>query len=70
MSVHQVCTTTSLLEEQCREDLQTSVHVVSPPEALDQSPISFKFGCNIVLIQLGLKLSVVNKYPAEMANGW
>lgn len=62
--------TFSLLEEQYREELQRSLQVVSPPEALDQSPISSKFGCNIVLIQLGLKLSVVNKYPAEMANGW
>lgn len=53
--------TFSLLEEQYKEELQ---------EALEQSPISSKFGYNTVLIQLGLKLSVVNKYPAEMANGW
>lgn len=71
MSVHQMRTYTfSLLEEQYREELQTSVQVASPPEALDQSPISSEFGYNIVLIQLGLKLSVGNKYPAEMAIGW
>lgn len=65
MSMYQMHTYTSLPEE-----LETSVQVVSPPEALDQSPISSKFGCNTVLIQLGLKLSEVNKCPAEMASGW
>lgn len=65
MSVHQMHTYTSLPEE-----LQTSVQVVSSPDALDQNPVSSKFGCNIVLIQLGLKLSEVNKCPAEMASGW
>lgn len=54
-----------LPEEQYREELQTSVQVVSPPKALDQSPISPKFGCNIVLIQLGLELSVVNKHQLK-----
>lgn len=66
--MHEMHTYTfSLLEDRYRKELQTSVQVVSPPEALDQSPISSKFGYNTILIELGLKLSVMNKYPVGMA---
>ena len=43
------------------------MQVVSHTEALDQSPVSSNLGCNVLLVQLGLKLSVVSKHSAEMA---
>ena len=43
------------------------MQVVSHTEALDQSPVSSNLGCNILLVQLGLKLLVVSKHSAEVA---
>lgn len=43
------------------------MQIVSHIEALDQSPVSSNLGCNVLLVQLGSKLLVVSKHPAEMA---
>lgn len=45
----------------------SSVQVFSHTEVLDQSPIPSNLACNILLVQLGLKLFIVGKRPPEMA---